>query len=99
MYAYGFYRCSSLFCSVILEEALREQLGAKENFAELINRAKEKGLISDSEAHHLNGMRTDRNNLAHSATLDCSEESSLTAILITKKVLESLVANSRKPGE
>ena len=99
MHSNGFYRGSSLFCSVIMEDALREQLGAKENYAELIDHAKEKRLISASEAHYLNGTRTDRNNLAHNATLDCSEEESLMTILITKKVLQSLVANSLNPGE
>lgn len=99
MYSNRFYRGSALFCSVIVEEALREQLGISRNFAELIDAAKDRGLISSSEAHYLNGTRIDRNDLAHTASIDCSEENSLMIILITKKVLQSLVTNNVKPGE
>lgn len=72
MYLYGSNKGSSFLCIAILESKLREKYGLR-NFEELIERAKDEKIFSNSEYHFLNGLRIDRNSIAHNVFADFTE--------------------------
>lgn len=90
MFMFGFYRGSAILCSVIIETMLKNKYG-NNKFYNLIEKAKENQLLTGSENHYLHGLRMERNDFAHDALKEVSEEDVLLIIKITNKIIEKLI--------
>jgi hypothetical protein len=89
MYLNGSNKGSSFLCIAILESKLREKYSLK-NFEELISKAKDEKIISTGEFHFLNGLRVDRNLIAHNIFEDFSENDAQITFKLTVRLLNNI---------
>jgi hypothetical protein len=89
MYLNGSNKGSSFLCIAILESILRQKYSLK-NFEELIKKAKEEKLISLGDFHFLNGLRVDRNFIAHNVFEEFSESDAQITFKLVIKFLNNI---------
>ena len=89
MYLNGSNKGSSFLFIAILESKLRERYGLQ-NFEEMIRKAKEEKLISQSQFHFLNGLRVDRNFIAHNVFEEFSENDAQITFKVVIRFLNNL---------
>lgn len=92
MYLYGFFRGSSILCSVVIESLLKEKYGDKK-FYELINEAEKNKIITKAEMHYLHGLRLERNDFVHNVLREIREEESQLILRITINLLNKLLVD------
>lgn len=90
MFLEGFFRNSCISCAIVMEALLKEKFG-NGRLVELIDLAKNEGLISQSDKHYLHGIRVDRNDFVHTIDQKVSENDAQIVILITAKIINKIV--------
>ena len=90
MFLFGFYRGTVILSAAIIENLLKDKYGEK-NFKELIEEAKEKNLVNQTEYHLLHALRNERNPSAHDVLKEVKEDDAILVIRITNRLMHKFV--------
>lgn len=90
LYIKGFFRFSSIACTMVIESILKRRFG-KMSFAALIDKAESDSILKKNDRNYIDGLRLDRNDHVHSVDHEIDEDHAKLAIIVTTRVLNNIL--------